>query len=93
MVLLEGFLLVALVALVAFFYSTPGAAQERTSSNVFFPVPFCRVGFWQNGFFTIFIFGPPDFFADRFAGCFLPHFCVGYTGGRAKQVPFVKLAF
>ena len=30
-----------------------------------------RVGFWQNGFLRIFIFGPPDFFADFAAGLFL----------------------
>ena len=30
-----------------------------------------RVGFWQNGFSRIFIFGPPDFFADFLAGFFL----------------------
>ena len=27
-----------------------------------------RIGFWQNGFFADFIFGPPDFFADFVAG-------------------------
>ena len=30
-----------------------------------------RVGFWQNNFSRIFIFGPPDFFADFLAGFFL----------------------
>ena len=48
-----------------------GDAESLAIRKFWCIVQVFRVGFWQNGFLRIFVFGPPDFFADFVAEFFL----------------------
>ena len=68
------------------FYSGKKKQHTMRCKTVTDRQKFVRVGFWQNGFFVrIFIFEPPDFFADFLSPDFLFSFL--WEKGAQKNPP------